>query len=123
MPTYEYECEKCGHRFETFQSMKDDPIKKCPEKGCKGKVRRLLGTGAGFNFKGSGFYITDYRSESYKAGAKKAEGASSGGGDSSTPSKSDSGSGSSGGSGSTGGSSGGSSSSGSSGGSGTGSAS
>lgn len=99
MPTYEYECEKCGHHFETFQSMKDAPLKKCPEKGCKGKVRRLLGTGAGLIFKGSGFYITDYRSESYKAGAKKAESSSSssgggGGGESGSSSKSSSGSGS-----------------------------
>lgn len=69
MPTYEYECEKCGISFEKFQSMKDDPIKKCPE--CDGAVRRLIGAGAGFIFKGSGFYITDYRSESYKQDAKK----------------------------------------------------
>jgi len=69
MPTYEYECEKCGITFEKFQSMKDDPIKKCPE--CDGSVRRLIGAGAGFIFKGSGFYITDYRSESYKKDAKK----------------------------------------------------
>jgi len=69
MPTYEYECEKCGITFEKFQSMKDDPIKKCPE--CDGTVRRLIGAGAGFIFKGSGFYITDYRSESYKKDAKK----------------------------------------------------
>lgn len=69
MPTYEYECEKCEITFEKFQSMKDDPIKKCPE--CDGTVRRLIGAGAGFIFKGSGFYITDYRSESYKRDAKK----------------------------------------------------
>lgn len=69
MPTYEYECEKCEITFEKFQSMKDDPIKKCPE--CDGAVRRLIGAGAGFIFKGSGFYITDYRSESYKRDAKK----------------------------------------------------
>ena len=69
MPTYEYECEKCGITFEKFQSMKDDPIKKCTE--CDGSVRRLIGAGAGFIFKGSGFYITDYRSESYKRDAKK----------------------------------------------------
>ena len=65
MPTYEYECEKCGHRFEVFQSMKDEPKKRCPK--CKGKVRRLIGTGAGMIFKGSGFYVTDYRSDSYKS--------------------------------------------------------
>ncbi|MFC1715110.1 FmdB family zinc ribbon protein [Candidatus Poribacteria bacterium] len=72
MPTYEYECEKCGIDFERFQSMKDEPIKKCPE--CGGPVKRLIGAGAGFIFKGSGFYITDYRSESYKRDAKKEEG-------------------------------------------------
>ena len=65
MPTYEYECEKCGHRFEIFQSMKDEPKKRCPK--CKGKLRRLIGTGAGMIFKGSGFYVTDYRSDSYKS--------------------------------------------------------
>ena len=65
MPTYEYECEKCGHRFEVFQSMKDEPKKRCPK--CKGKGRRLIGTGAGMIFKGSGFYVTDYRSDSYKS--------------------------------------------------------
>ena len=80
MPTYEYECEKCRKRFEIFQSMKDDVLKTCPEGRCKmrkwgkGKVRRLLGTGAGLIFKGSGFYITDYRSEGYKQAAKKDSG-------------------------------------------------
>lgn len=60
MPTYEYECEKCGHEFERFQSMKDDPIKNCPE--CKAKkVRRLIGSGGGIIFKGTGFYETDYK--------------------------------------------------------------
>ncbi|MBW2056475.1 MAG: zinc ribbon domain-containing protein [Deltaproteobacteria bacterium] len=58
MPTYEYECESCGHRFELFQSMTDEPVSTCPE--CGGSVRRLLGTGGGFIFKGSGFYATDY---------------------------------------------------------------
>ena len=77
MPTYEYECEKCRKTFELFQSMKDDALKTCPQARCKmkkwgkGKVRRLLGTGAGLIFKGSGFYITDYRSEGYKQAAKK----------------------------------------------------
>ena len=66
MPTYDYECQKCGHAFEAFQQMSAEPLKKCPE--CKGKVKRLLGTGAGLLFKGSGFYETDYRSESYKSG-------------------------------------------------------
>ena len=64
MPTYEYECQKCGHRFEEFQSMKDAPLAKCPK--CKGKLKRLVGAGAGFLFKGSGFYTTDYRSSSYQ---------------------------------------------------------
>lgn len=68
MPTYEYECTKCGHQFEKFQSIKDEPLKKCPE--CKERVKRLLGAGAGLLFKGSGFYITDYRSDGYKQAAK-----------------------------------------------------
>jgi putative FmdB family regulatory protein len=72
MPTYEYECSKCKKGFEIFQSMKDDALKKCPKDKCrqktwgKGAVKRKLGVGAGFIFKGSGFYITDYRSEGYK---------------------------------------------------------
>jgi putative FmdB family regulatory protein len=76
MPTYEYSCEKCGTTFETFQSMRDDPLRECPKELCRqkkwghGKVKRLLGTGAGLIFKGSGFYTTDYRSDSYKEGAK-----------------------------------------------------
>lgn len=77
MPTYEYECSKCHKDFEIFQSMKDDALKTCPKDRCKqkttwgkGKVKRKLGVGAGFIFKGSGFYITDYRSEGYKSGAK-----------------------------------------------------
>jgi len=80
MPTYEYECEKCGGRFEAFQSMKDNAFSECSEGSCqmeswgKGKVRRLLGTGAGLIFKGSGFYITDYRSDGYKQAAKKDSG-------------------------------------------------
>jgi len=71
MPTYEYECKKCGKTFDVFQSMKDEPLTVCPDKKCKGKVKRLIGTGAGLIFKGSGFYITDYRSEGYKQAAKK----------------------------------------------------
>lgn len=83
MPTYEYECAKCGKTFDIFQSMKDEPLKTCPDKKCKGKVKRLLGTGAGLIFKGSGFYITDYRSEGYKQAAKKdSSSSSSSGGDS-----------------------------------------
>src|SRR3954451_2295671 len=77
MPTYEYECEKCRKGFEAYQSMKDDAFKTCPKEKCqmktwgKGKVKRLIGTGAGLIFKGSGFYITDYRSEGYKSAAQK----------------------------------------------------
>lgn len=77
MPTYEYSCEKCGKTFEAFQSMRDEPFLECSKELCRqkkwghGKVKRLLGTGAGLIFKGSGFYITDYRSDSYKEGAKK----------------------------------------------------
>ena len=70
MPTYEYECDACKHAVEMFQSMKDDPIKKCPQCG-KNKVHRLIGSGAGFIFKGSGFYQTDYRSKSYQEGSQK----------------------------------------------------
>lgn len=79
MPTYEYECQKCGLRFELFQSMKDKPRQRCPE--CRGKVTRCIGTGAGIIFKGSGFYSTDYRSPTYHAAAKneKAAPAPSGG--------------------------------------------
>lgn len=76
MPTYEYRCKKCSHRFEVFQSIKDAPKKTCPK--CKGRVERLIGAGAGLLFKGSGFYITDYRSESYKSAAKSESSASSG---------------------------------------------
>lgn len=77
MPTYEYECDKCKKNFDLYQSMKDDALTTCPEEKCcetpwgQGKVKRLLGTGAGLIFKGSGFYTTDYRSEGYKASAKK----------------------------------------------------
>ena len=59
MPTYEYECGKCGYTFEKFQNMTDKPLSKCPK--CKSKVKRLIGIGAGFIFKGPGFYATDYR--------------------------------------------------------------
>src|SRR5881397_1405817 len=77
MPTYEYLCEKCKHQFEKFQSIKDKPLKVCPEDLCrlskwgKGKLKKLIGAGAGLIFKGSGFYTTDYRSEKYKEAAKK----------------------------------------------------
>lgn len=92
MPTYDYECDLCGHKFELFQPISEDPKKKCPE--CKKpKLRRLFGTGAALVFKGSGFYQTDYRSESYKkAAAADAKPASDGGtSDSkSTPAKTES---------------------------------
>jgi putative FmdB family regulatory protein len=70
MPTYEYVCDACEHGFEEFQSFSDAPLTKCPKCGKK-KLRRLFGSGAAVLFKGSGFYETDYRSESYKAAAKK----------------------------------------------------
>ncbi|MBN1556636.1 MAG: zinc ribbon domain-containing protein [Lentisphaerae bacterium] len=73
MPTYEYECTKCGHRFERFQRITEEPVKRCPK--CRCKVRRLLGAGAGILFKGGGFYETDYRSDSYKQAAKKEQAA------------------------------------------------
>lgn len=94
MPTYEYVCTKCDHQFEIFQSMKDKPLTACPKEKCKlkrwgkGRVKKLLGSGAGLIFKGSGFYITDYRSEGYKQAAKKEAGGgeskSTGGGESKT---------------------------------------
>ena len=105
MPTYEYACAKCGHEFELFQSMKDKPLTVCPKDKCKlkkwgkGRVKKLMGTGAGLIFKGSGFYITDYRSENYKAAAKKessagdskgGESKSSGGESKATPAQSES---------------------------------
>jgi putative FmdB family regulatory protein len=66
MPTYEYECKKCGHTFEVFQSMKDDPLSKCPE--CKGALRRIINGGMGVIFKGSGFYTTDNKKSSTLSG-------------------------------------------------------
>ena len=77
MPTYGYVCAKCGHEFDTFQSISADPLKVCPEGLCgkkkwgRGSVKRTIGGGAGLLFKGSGFYITDYRSEGYKKAAQK----------------------------------------------------
>ena len=100
MPTYDYRCQKCLQVFEAVQSMKDERFATCPEALCKnaegwghGEVTRLLGTGAGLIFKGSGFYITDYRSEGYKEAAKKdvpaapakAEGSGGGGGGDTKP--------------------------------------
>lgn len=84
MPTYEYECQKCQHRFEVFQSIKEAPKKTCPK--CKGRLKRLLGTGAGIIFKGSGFYSTDYRKPGYADAAKKDNGSATA--SSSTDSKS-----------------------------------
>lgn len=94
MPTYGYVCDKCGHEFETFQSISADPLKVCPEDLCgrkrwgKGRVKRTIGAGAGLLFKGSGFYITDYRSEGYKKAAQRESGAAAkpaGGAESKSP--------------------------------------
>ncbi len=77
MPTYEYICEKCGHHFDLFQSISAQPLTVCPKEHCaekrwgKGRVKRAISGGAGLIFKGSGFYITDYRSEKYKEAARK----------------------------------------------------
>ncbi len=77
MPTYEYVCSKCGHDFEKFQSMADKALTVCPKELCaqkkwgKGKVTKKISAGAGLIFKGSGFYITDYRSDKYKESAKQ----------------------------------------------------
>ncbi len=92
MPTYAYQCDSCGNEFEVFQKMSDDPIDTC-ECGEKGQVRRLIGSGAGLIFKGSGFYITDYKngssgkakpepakSESSRSESKKSESSSASGG-------------------------------------------
>ena len=70
MPTYDYLCPDCGHRWEKFQSMSADPLKECPNCG-RESAKRLIGTGAGVIFKGGGFYETDYRNDKYKADAKK----------------------------------------------------
>ena len=87
MPTYDYQCDACKHAWEEFQSIKAEATKKCPSCG-KSKARRLIGGGAGLIFKGSGFYLTDYRSDSYKKAAEADKKASSGG---ESSSKSDSG--------------------------------
>ena len=86
MPTYDYECDACGHAFELFQTITDPVKKKCPKCG-KPKLRRLFGTGAAVVFKGSGFYQTDYRSDSYKKGAEKDKPASESKSDSKSDSK------------------------------------
>lgn len=77
MPTYEYACEACGNAFEEFQAITAAPLKKCPQCS-KPKLKRLIGTGGGVIFKGSGFYTTDYRSESYKKAAEAAKSSESG---------------------------------------------
>ncbi len=93
MPTYQYVCEKCGHEFENVQSISSEALKICPKDQCakkrwgKGRVKRAISAGAGLLFKGSGFYITDYRSDKYKEAAKKDTASSS---SSSTSSSSDS---------------------------------
>ncbi len=95
MPTYEYICDKCGHQFETFQSIAAKPLKTCPEELCgqkrwgKGKVKRAISGGAGLLFKGSGFYITDYRSDKYTQAAKKETSPSGGSESKGTPGKSE----------------------------------
>lgn len=84
MPTYEYVCESCGHKFDEMQSFKDDPLKVCPK--CHAEsLRRLFGTGAAILFKGGGFYETDYRSESYKKAAKADQDGGKGGSTESKP--------------------------------------
>lgn len=88
MPTYDYECDACGHKFELFQSFSAPLEKKCPECG-KLKLRRLFGTGAAIVFKGSGFYQTDYRSDSYKKAAENDKPASEPKSDSKSDSKSE----------------------------------
>lgn len=77
MPTYDYQCDACGHTYELFQGINDPVVKKCPECG-KNKLRRLFGTGAAIVFKGSGFYQTDYRSEGYRKAAEADKKASDG---------------------------------------------
>jgi len=92
MPTYDYVCTSCGHEYELFQKMTEEPKKRCPK--CRSKVERKIGSGAGLIFKGSGFYITDYRSEDYKKKAKS-DGSESASSTNGSSAKSDSGSSSS----------------------------
>lgn len=73
MPTYEYKCDTCNEVFEIFHSISADPKTECPQKECDGKISRMISSGSGMLFKGSGFYETDYRSSSYKKGAEKAK--------------------------------------------------
>ncbi|HOF19235.1 MAG TPA: zinc ribbon domain-containing protein [Phycisphaerae bacterium] len=88
MPTYDYQCDACGHAFEKFQSITARPVRKCPACG-KLKVRRLIGIGAGVIFRGSGFYQTDYRSDSYRKAAEKDKPSSSAGSTESKPAAKD----------------------------------
>ena len=78
MPTYDYQCKQCDHRWELFQSIKAEPVRKCPACG-KRKAQRVIGPGAGILFRGSGFYQTDYRSDAYKKAAEADRTAQSGG--------------------------------------------
>ena len=89
MPTYEYKCSRCDHNFDEFQSITAKPLRKCPACG-KNTLKRVIGCGAGLIFKGSGFYETDYRSESYQKDAKSADQSSSSSSSSDTTSTSDS---------------------------------
>ena len=82
MPTYDYECPKCGDQTEVFHGMLEKPRVKCPE--CQGRMRKCIGTGAGIIFKGSGFYETDYRSDSYNKAAKADTGSGSSSGEKTT---------------------------------------
>ena len=90
MPTYDYICESCGHQLELFQSMSEKPKRKCPACGAL-KLKRQIGAGAGFLFKGSGYYQTDYRSEGYKKAAEKDKKASTESAKKESSSKKDSG--------------------------------
>ncbi len=99
MPTYDYECNACGHKFELFQSITAKPVRRCPKCG-RPSAKRLIGTGAGVIFRGSGFYATDYRSDSYKSAAKAEKetvAASKSNGDGAAKTKTDSSSGAGGG--------------------------
>jgi putative FmdB family regulatory protein len=93
MPTYEYICEKCGHKFEVLQSISANPLRICPKELCgrkkwgRGRVKRQISAGGGLLFKGSGFYVTDYRSEGYKQAAKKEAAPANPSGDKNKPGK------------------------------------
>ncbi len=87
MPTYEYRCNKCKTVHEVFQSITAEPLTKCPK--CSGKLKRLMGGGSGFIFKGSGFYVTDYRSKSYQEAKKKDQASKSSSTGESKPKKDD----------------------------------